>query len=194
MERMVKQHDLAMLITGDIQVTKDNRGYAIHTKIVHADGSTHKDETVLTKGEDIMSLLSRMYLHATGSALHDAAELSGFYQLPKVELSMQYLTALAQSLTQTMVQMRTVPFSHLWGERNIINWFMNIALADQKYFMMKLLFLQSLIRSRAYGSDVYLEYTNVAKKILADTEKQAAEMGETAQHIVDALESMLVIE
>jgi len=41
---------------------------------------------------------------------------------------------------------------------------------------------------------VYLEYTNVAKKILADTEKQAAEMGETAQHIVDALESMLVIE
>jgi hypothetical protein len=71
---------------------------------------------------------------------------------------------------------------------------MNIALADQKYFMMKLLFLQSLIRSRAYGSDVYLEYTNVAKKILADTEKQAAEMGETAQHIVDALESMLVIE
>ena len=102
---------------------------------------------------------------------------------------MQYLTALAQSLTQTMVQMRTVPFSHLWGERNIINWFMNIALADQKYFMMKLLFLQSLIRSRAYGSDVYLEYTNVAK-----TEKQAAEMGETAQHIVDALESMLVIE
>ena len=74
------------------------------------------------------------------------------------------------------------------------NWFMNIALADQKYFMMKLLFLQSLIRSRAYGSDVYLEYTNVAKKILADTEKQAAEMGETAQHIVDALESMLVIE
>ena len=194
LERMVKQHDLAMLITGDIQVTKDNRGYAIHTKIVHADGSTHKDETVLTKGEDIMSLLSRMYLHATGSALHDAAELSGFYQLPKVELSMQYLTALAQSLTQTMVQMRTVPFSHLWGERNIINWFMNIALADQKYFMMKLLFLQSLIRSRAYGSDVYLEYTNVAKKILADTEKQAAEMGETAQHIVDALESMLVIE
>ena len=100
LERMVKQHDLAMLITGDIQVTKDNRGYAIHTKIVHADGSTHKDETVLTKGEDIMSLLSRMYLHATGSALHDAAELSGFYQLPKVELSMQYLTALAQSLTQ----------------------------------------------------------------------------------------------
>lgn len=194
LERMVKQHDLAMLITGDIQVTKDNRGYAIHTKIVHADGSTHKDETVLTKGEDIMSLLSRMYLHATGSALHDAAELSGFYQLPKVELSMQYLTALAQSLTQTMVQMRTVPFSHLWGERNIINWFMNIALADRKYFMMKLLFLQSLIRSRAYGSDVYLEYTNVAKKILADTEKQAAEMGETAQHIVDALESMLVIE
>lgn len=60
--------------------------------------------------------------------------------------------------------------------------------------MMKLLFLQSLIRSRAYGSDVYLEYTNVAKKILADTEKQASEMGETAQHIVDALESMLVIE
>ena len=71
---------------------------------------------------------------------------------------------------------------------------MNIALADRKYFMMKLLFLQSLIRSRAYGSNVYLEYTNVAKKILADTEKQAAEMGETAQHIVDALESMLVIE
>ena len=141
-----------------------------------------------------MSLLSRMYLHASGSALHDAAELSGFYQLPKVELSMQYLTALAQSLPQTMVQMRTVPFSLLWGERNIINWFMNIALADQKYFMMKLLFLQSLIRSRAYGSDVYLEYTNVAKKILADTEKQAAEMGESAQHIVDALESMLVIE
>ncbi|MGI6030836.1 MAG: hypothetical protein ACOX7F_04960 [Eubacteriales bacterium] len=69
-----------------------------------------------------------------------------------------FATALTQSLSQLLIQNGQVPLKLLRGERNILNWMLNLALADPSNTALKLLFIGGLSKSRSYGSNVYLEF------------------------------------
>ena len=69
----------------------------------------------------------------------------------------EYLVALDQSLSLLMVERGAIASSTLWGERNMLNYFLNLAVSVPGRDAPKIMFLSGLIRNREYGSNIYSE-------------------------------------
>jgi tetratricopeptide (TPR) repeat protein len=100
--------------------------------------------------------------------------LSTYFTTPSREFMNRYLVAEAQALIMVLVSVGVARREDLWGERNILDWFLRLAL-DMDSQIPKLMFVSGLAQSRGCGSQVYLEFKQQALKLLSDEkDKQAA--------------------
>lgn len=93
------------------------------------------------------------------------AELNGyensnneFYRLASEKEILHYLASLGHSLTQTLIQGKLVNKDLLLGERNVINWYLNMVMAYPDNEVVKMMLLSGLAKSKEYGSNIYLEF------------------------------------
>ena len=83
-----------------------------------------------------------------------------YYKTPKDNLVSLYIQSLAQLLSQSLVKNEYCKKDSLWGERNRLNWYLNIAVENRDYPHFKLILLSGIAAAKEYGSSIYLELKN----------------------------------
>ena len=81
-----------------------------------------------------------------------------FYKLAEDKEVLHYLASLGHSLTQTLIQGKFVDKDLLLGERNILNWYLNMVMAYPENEAIKMMLVSGIEKSKEYGSKVYLEF------------------------------------
>lgn len=89
-----------------------------------------------------------------------------FYSRPAADVADHYLYCLAQSMTLSMVQAGIIRRDALWGERNIFQACLALALEPSAGPVSKVLFLGALAKGHEYGSVVYSEFRQQALQLL----------------------------
>jgi hypothetical protein len=85
-----------------------------------------------------------------------------------------YLIALDQSLSLLLAERGAVPPSTLWGARDMLNYFLNLAASLPTLDEPKIIFLSGLVRNREYGSKIYSEFRNPLLAMLQDAPTQSS--------------------
>lgn len=96
----------------------------------------------------------------------------GFAPNPSDALMKQYLIALAQNLTQCFVVNGQMSAEALWGERNMLNWYLNLCLSDTNNAAARVILLSGLSRSRLYRSRVSLEFEKQALRLFSASKQK----------------------
>jgi len=97
-----------------------------------------------------------------------------YYKSPSLELTLEYLGAFGQSLMQSLVVNNLVPVESIWGERNILNWYMNLALSDIDNPIPKIMLISGLSKSKSYGSEIYKEFKAQAISLLLNEQSESS--------------------
>lgn len=80
----------------------------------------------------------------------------------------RYLTQIAQSAVLSCVQSGYMEKDSLWGERNIYDDYLDMAINTEDSEVPKIMLLSAICRARAFGSDVYAEYRDKMYSIIHD--------------------------
>ncbi|MCL1972093.1 MAG: hypothetical protein FWG57_03785 [Endomicrobia bacterium] len=103
-----------------------------------------------------------------------SADLANYYARPKLSTAPYYLSGLGQLLTQTLIQNQLVS-NDIWGEENMLNWYMKLSDDDSNNNCAKLMYLKGIIASIDYGGNAYdahignlKEYVDIFKNINLD--------------------------
>jgi len=103
-----------------------------------------------------------------------SADSADYYARPKPAVAPYYLSGLGQLLTQTLVQNQLVS-NDIWGEDNMLNWYMRLSDDDSNNNCAKLMYLKGIIASIDYGGKAYnahianlKEYVDIFKDINPD--------------------------
>jgi len=78
------------------------------------------------------------------------------------------VACIESSLALTVATAESVDGSSLYGERNILDAMLTMALDDPSEPTHQLLFVSALAKNRAYGSQIYEEYRRKAEKVVSD--------------------------
>jgi len=98
-----------------------------------------------------------------------------FYTRPSKDSAERYLGALGQSLALTLGQNNLFPKDQLWGERNIFDWSLALALEMNGSQAARILFLCNLGKGKGCGSAVFNEYRKQALTLLEDEKSEDSE-------------------
>lgn len=168
-----RTNDLDLLVTGSISGNHDE--YDIKVVLFERESqSTQTFEMKLSNLDDnseFIATLNSIVMKITETNNIELTE-SEFYDIPKKEIIYNYLSALGQSLTQSLVDNKVVKFENLWGERNILNWYLDLAHAAPENPVPKIILISGLAKSKSYGSDVYKEFQEQTVKLLADEQSE----------------------
>lgn len=119
-------------------------------------------------GREVLQLEQRMLaaLGATRSTPLDAC-----YERPPEALVDPYLSGLGQSLLLSLVANQLVPKETLWGERNMIEWWMRLALSWPQGHIARMAYFAAISNAGAYGSSVLEEFKGRTGEFMKDSEK-----------------------
>lgn len=120
----------------------------------------------------VMHALEKQLLETIGKSCHQPWD--SFYQRPAAEAMTPYLTALGQSLTLSMVANKLVPREAIWGERNMIEWPLRMALQWPDMHTLKLMYFSGLGKAFDYGSDVLSEFRARSLQLLKDARQKGS--------------------
>jgi tetratricopeptide (TPR) repeat protein len=91
-----------------------------------------------------------------------------FYGHPLANALNPYLAALGQSLVLTVADSGILKEGSIFGERNILNWFLNLALTYPSFQVAKIMFISGLRKNQLYGSEIYKEYRSRMLALIED--------------------------
>lgn len=104
---------------------------------------------------------------------HDA-----IYARPTLEQMQPYLNALSQSLSLCLVANQITRKDDLWGERNMIEWPLRMALQWPEQEVFKAMYLSGISHAARYGSELLTEFEERSFALLR-------EMGQAKSPLVD---------
>ncbi|MGN6324205.1 MAG: tetratricopeptide repeat protein [Dyella sp.] len=116
-------------------------------------------------GREVLLLEQRM-LSALGGAR--STPLDAGYERPPENLLDPYLTGLGQSLMLSLVANRLVPKETLWGERNLIEWWLRMALSWPNAHVPPMAYLAAISNAGAYGSKLLEEFRGRTHELMKD--------------------------
>ncbi|MDS0524588.1 hypothetical protein NNC19_02785 [Clostridium sp. SHJSY1] len=143
------------LITGSLTLKNTTlivRNYIYDTK-------TDSIETIIYDldeecfGEDLNDMVKDVVIDHLGNTSDEAS----YYEHPSNEEIPAYISALGQQLTQTFIANRYLKREALWGEKDILSWYFNMALKNPKSEVAKIMIASGVTKSKEYGSNLYLE-------------------------------------
>jgi tetratricopeptide (TPR) repeat protein len=97
-----------------------------------------------------------------------AAPCETYYSRVNAATAGPYLTCLGQTLMLSLVHNQVISKDALWGERNILEYCLDVALRADDAQPPKIMFLAALVKSHAYGSNVFSEFKRQALKLVTD--------------------------
>ncbi|MGN7725259.1 tetratricopeptide repeat protein [Luteimonas sp. 22616] len=122
---------------------------------------------------------------------HDA-----IYTRPTLEQMQPYLNALAQSLTLGLVANEMMPKDAMWGERNMLDWPLRMALHWPAYEVPKAMYLSGISHAARYCSDVLAEFDERSFALLRDmhaTKSPMAALGPLLLHAFDRQDGLKAV-
>lgn len=154
--------DIGNKINADIVITGSvmnaEIGYLIKNTIYNMnDKSSKKIEMFIQKenfGNRFNEIIKELRSELGG---YDQSN-NKFYKLAEDKEVLHYLASLGHSLTQTLIQGKFVDKDLLLGERNILNWYLNMVMAYPENEAIKMMLVSGIEKSKEYGSKVYLEF------------------------------------
>lgn len=90
------------------------------------------------------------------------------YSRPTLEQMQPYLNGLAQSLMLGLVASSVAPKDKIWGERNMVEWPLRMALYWPDYEVPKAMYLSGISHAARYGSSVLGEFDDRSFALLRD--------------------------
>jgi hypothetical protein len=103
-------------------------------------------------GEDLNDMVKDIVEDHLGNKIED----SNYYVVPSNEDIPMYISALGQQLTQTFIANRYLKREALWGEKEMLNWYFNMALKNPESEVAKIMIVAGIAKSKEYGSELYL--------------------------------------
>ncbi|PXV58984.1 Tetratricopeptide repeat-containing protein [Dyella jiangningensis] len=107
------------------------------------------------------------------------------YTRPTPEAMDVYLTGLSQSLMLSLVSHGLVPKENLWGERNMLEWWLRMALQWPSWAVPRMAYLAALSNAARYASPVLEEFrerTLALLKSIKDEQPMLARLAPLAWH------------
>lgn len=131
----------------------------------------------------VQELEARLLARFGGAATrpHDAC-----YSRPTGEQMPVHLNALAQSLMLSLMANEVMPKDAMWGERNMLEWPLRMALHWPEFEVAKLLYFAGLSNAARYGSTVLPEFEKRSFALLTEMKDAASPLAGLApllQHV-----------
>mgnify|MGYP004613451477 FL=1 len=154
--------DIGNKINADIVITGSvmnaEIGYLIKNTIYNMNDKSSKKIEMFIQKENFGNRFNEM-IKALRSELGGYDQSNNkFYKLAEDKEVLHYLASLGHSLTQTLIQGKFVDKDLLLGERNILNWYLNMVMAYPENEAIKMMLVSGIEKSKEYGSKVYLEF------------------------------------
>lgn len=163
-----EEHDC--LITGEIARDGDSLGLTLTAWVPHSwepafEATELGDEARF--GETLVACEARLleWLAVSGTAILREDE-SPLYRAPAVAVARPYLEALGQAFALSLSASGHLSARTLFGERDMLLWFLNLALGMPDATIPRALLLAGLSNSRLQGSEVYRELERDAMLVL----------------------------
>jgi tetratricopeptide (TPR) repeat protein len=119
-------------------------------------------------GREVLSLEQRI-LAALGSVR--PTPVDAFYERPPEALVDPYLTGLGQSLILSLTANRLIAKETLWSERNLIEWWLRVALGWPASHAPRIAYLAGIANAGEYGSPLLEEFVARTRELMKDSEK-----------------------
>jgi tetratricopeptide (TPR) repeat protein len=120
----------------------------------------HAGTAALTLGEEI----ERYLLTQPGASRQPT---TAYYLVPAREHATQYLAALSQTLVLTLLR-TPEQRARIWGERNILQWLLTLAISPPYNDAAQFMFLTGLAKAKRYGSTIAREFERPALTLVGD--------------------------
>ena len=160
--------DIGNKINADIVITGSvmnaEIGYLIKNTIYNMNDKSSKKIEMFIQKENFGNRFNEMIKELRSELGGYDQSNNKFYKLAEDKEVLHYLASLGHSLTQTLIQGKFVDKDLLLGERNILNWYLNMVMAYPENEAIKMMLVSGIEKSKEYGSKVYLEFK---KQILA---------------------------
>lgn len=118
------------------------------------------------------------------------------YTRPTLEQMQPYLNALAQSLMLGLVANGMVPKNAMWGERNMLEWPLRMALHWPGHEVPKAMYLSGISHAARYHSDVLGEFEERSFALLREmgrTRSPLADLGPLLLHAFNRAEGLAAV-
>ena len=170
---LARTNDLDLLVTGSIA----ENGNEYEIKVILFESKNQSIQTFDIKlvkegknAEFINSLDSIISKIAEIGDIHPVE--ADYYNVPDEDIVYNYLGALGQALMQSLVDNKVVKLESLWGERNILNWYLNLALTSPENVVLKIMLISGLAKSKSYGSEVYKEFKDEIVALISEAQPE----------------------
>lgn len=153
-------------------LSKNDGDYIVTGRIREEEDSIYIESYIYDKFENKLKINKNLKKMSFGSEFNemikeiiDSLKVGGVnysenYKTPKDNLVSLYIQSLAQLLSQNLVRNEYCKKDSLWGERNILNLYLNKAVENRDYPHFKLILLSGIATAKEYGSSIYLELKN----------------------------------
>lgn len=119
----------------------------------------------------VLELETRLLGHLGGAQAQPHDRL---YARPRSDEMQPYLNALAQSLTLGLVANQIIPKDAMWGERNMLEWPLQMALQWPHLEVAKLMYLSGISHAARYQSNLLREFEERSFALLSDMRTQSS--------------------
>ena len=154
--------DIGNKINADIVITGSvmnaEIGYLIKNTIYNMNDKSSKKIEMFIQKENFGNRFNEMIKELRSELGGYDQSNNKFYKLAEDKEVLHYLASLGHSLTQTLIQGKFVDKDLLLGERNILNWYLNMVMAYPENQAVKMMLVSGIEKSKEYGSNVYLEF------------------------------------
>ena len=154
--------DIGNKINADIVITGSvmnaEIGYLIKNTIYNMSDKSSKKIEMFIQKENFGNRFNEMIKELRSELGGYDQSNNKFYKLAEDKEVLHYLASLGHSLTQTLIQGKFVDKDLLLGERNILNWYLNMVMAYPENEAIKMMLVSGIEKSKEYGSKVYLEF------------------------------------
>jgi len=120
-------------------------------------------------GQGVLAMEQRLLTVFGGGA---PRPLDRWYVRPSAEAMPPYLTGLGQSLTLTLAANGLIPGDSLWGERNMLEWWLRVALHWEPWVVPRIAYLAALSMAASYGSPLLEEFRARTLELLRSAESR----------------------
>ena len=152
--------DIGNKINADIVITGSvmnaEIGYLIKNTIYNMNDKSSKKIEMFIQKENFGNRFNEMIKELRSELGGYDQSNNKFYKLAEDKEVLHYLASLGHSLTQTLIQGKFVDKDLLLGERNILNWYLNMVMAYPENEAIKMMLVSGIEKSKEYGSKVYL--------------------------------------
>jgi len=179
LKEAAEKSNLDYVIAGSISL--NDAGYANRTQIYSRAKQkvsiVRMNTTIEEFGQSCISMISDIHAGVDSPIMRETEQRNTLhpeqsntlYQLPKPEQIPEYLSALAQLFTQSLIANDGASTDSLWEEKGMLNGYLNLALADPKNQMFRVILVSGMAKSKLYHSEEYKEFKEPAISLLSGT-------------------------